>query len=280
MAEFSNQFGTPGLSATAFSVESSLYWGDFKNLLFTYGWVLSSSTDAASSPTTSLRPGLVLGQISTGQTNAGLFKPAAPTATDGSDRAMAVLPFGLSMLDGNGTAANKRVPLIVGGPVQAAALKANHATAGTEAEWVAWFKQQMGLRFVFDDVPPGAGMNFASRGKTIVKSAMADLTLVAGDNGATIMCTYAGASTINLPAIAPGLEFEFINLVDQNMVIATASSADNIIGLGDIGADTATFSTMSEKLGAHCRIFSRYTSDGATLKWHLMIFNEATATLA
>lgn len=280
MADFSNQFGVPGLSAPASSVESELYWSDWKQLLFSYGFVLSSSTDAASTPTTSLRPGLVLGQIATGETNAGYFKPCLPTNTDGSDVPVAVLPFGLSMLDAGASAANKFVPLIVGGPVRASALKASHATPATEAEYVTRFKQQMSFRYVFDDFTFGLGRNFASQGRTIVKSAMADLTLVAGNNGATILATYAGASTVNLPAIAPGLEFEFWNLVDQNLTVATASSADNIVTLGDIAADSVAFSTMSEKLGAGMRIYSRYTSDLATLKWHVVNLGTATITAA
>lgn len=276
--DFSNQFGVPGLSAPASSVESELYWSDWKQLLFSYGFVLSSSTDAASTPTTSLRPGLVLGQIAPGETNAGYFKPCLPTNTDGSDVPVAVLPFGLSMLDAGGSAASKFVPLIVGGPVRASALKASHATANTEAEYVARFKQQMSYRFVFDDLVFGLGRNFASQGRTIVKSAMADLTLVAGNNGATVLLTYAGASTVNLPAIAPGLEFEFWNLVDQNLTIVTAGSADNIVCMGDIAADQIAISTMSEKLGVGLRIFSRYSSDLATLKWHVVCLSEATVT--
>jgi hypothetical protein len=102
----------------------------------------------------------------------------------------------------------------------------------------------------------------------------ASYTVTAADSGAVFHTTGAtGAVTFTLPAPASGLYYAFFNTVDQNMVI-TCGTTDVIVHLNDAAADSITFSTSSEKIGAACQVWS----DGA--KWFAVTHNGATATVA
>ena len=73
------------------------------------------------------------------------------------------------------------------------------------------------------------------------------------DTGKLFTTTGAtGAVTATLPAPATTLKGTYcrvFNTVDQNLVIAVTGN-DTLITLNDVAADTVTFSTSSEKIGA------------------------------
>lgn len=90
-----------------------------------------------------------------------------------------------------------------------------------------------------------------SRMKFQVISA-ATKTLTYDECGQIFYMTYAGATTVTLPAntyAVKGRWFLFINTVDQAHVYA-AATADSLIADGDLEADSVTFSTSSHKAGS------------------------------
>ena len=101
-------------------------------------------------------------------------------------------------------------------------------------------------------------------------------TVTAAENG-TLFTTGTGAVTFTLPTIAAGLCYEFLNLVDADMAIASAGSLDNIILFNDASADSATFGTSAKKIGAYCRVRSNSAGD----KWYFENLNQGcTVTVA
>lgn len=104
----------------------------------------------------------------------------------------------------------------------------------------------------------------------------ASYTVLAKDNGTLFTTTGAsGTVTFTLPAIAPGLAFGFLNVVDQTMGVASAEG-DNIVAINDASADSLTFSTSSQKIGAYLKVFS----NSAGTKWHYEAYTSATITVA
>lgn len=75
-----------------------------------------------------------------------------------------------------------------------------------------------------------------------------DLTVTAAMNGTLFLAT--AAVNFTLPTKAAGLHFGFMQLTDNNLVITSAGSADDLVTDGDLGADTITYSTSSHKIGA------------------------------
>lgn len=84
----------------------------------------------------------------------------------------------------------------------------------------------------------------------------ASYTVTATDNGKFFTTTGAsGAVTFTLPAIAnvwDGWSAEFVNVVDQNLVV-TAPSGKFVLD-GNAAATTATFSTASHKIGSRLKV--------------------------
>ena len=63
------------------------------------------------------------------------------------------------------------------------------------------------------------------------------------------------AVTFTLPAFADGLEYTFFNAVDQNMTVASGT-ADKMMVINDIAADSVAFSSASEKIGGVVTVVS------------------------
>lgn len=102
----------------------------------------------------------------------------------------------------------------------------------------------------------------------------ADLTVTAAMNGTFFLAT--GAVTFTLPTKAAGLAFGFMQTADANMVIASASSADDLVTDGDAGADTITYSTSSHKIGSAAAVM---IAPDLT-KWLTFSLNETAQTIA
>jgi hypothetical protein len=93
----------------------------------------------------------------------------------------------------------------------------------------------------------------------IVNETTATRTITTADYGKTIICSYAGATTITLPAPSTatvGAVFWVVESVDQSLTI-TGSIANNnaIIADGVLTSDNVAFSTASHKIGAMARVF-------------------------
>src|SRR5262245_24066755 len=166
----------PGLGAAGYNYETSFRWGP-SGLGAIQGMQISGAArDAGASPTSSLRPGLLLGQI----TASGLLKEYNPTGTDGSQNVYGILMEGLKVVDNDGTNTNRIYGVLVWGLVKAAGLLLLDENA----------RAQMAGRFWFDDDLSGS----TTGGYSAPVAKTADYTVVnSTDNGKTF--TNQGAST-------------------------------------------------------------------------------------
>jgi len=207
--------------------------------------IVSTATDAGNSPTTVLRPGLILGRI----TSSGKYTTWSASATDGSQVAECVLLEEVNMLDpATAAAADRYWSAAASGRLKAGSLINLDYT--NRAQLVA-------KGFSFDD---GKWAILPYKGE-VAKAA--DYTVVASDNGMLFTTLGAsGAIVFTLPALTAGLTFTFLNLVDQNMTI-TSAEGDNIVAVNDLSADSVAYSTSSMKIGARCRV----TGNAAGTKW-------------
>lgn len=241
----------PGIRAATFTEEAAVTFGRFEFEEYDPLGILVSTTVDNNTPTTSLKPGLLLGKVA----SSGKYKHYDPAATDGSQSIAGILVNGLSMLGTSGSAEDKSAggagaPILIRGRVKVGSLHRQDGTALTLFD-----KQQLQhLGFELDtNVPPMVyGDQLVHR---VTKTA--NYTIVAADNGTDFdNAGDADAITFTLPAIADGYVFHFRNLVDQNMTIASAEG-DNIVATNNATADSISFQTASQKIGASVRVYSR-----------------------
>jgi len=255
---YSGQFGMPGVSAALTTYDAELLWGGDESkipVLRASGVISSAAADAGNTPTTLMRKGMLLGKI----TASGELKQWNPDGTDGSEQLHSVLPVEQYMVDGTGTAVDRFGPVILSAPLKASALLIEGATlVGSTDEFLAR-KRLHEQGCVLDDDPQGwlAGVN-----RRYISKAT-DYTVLASDNGAIFLADTANA-TFTLPALKPGLQFDFVRCSDHNLVV-TSAEGDNVIVGNDLSADSVTYSTSSNKIGARVRVTGIYL--GTTLKW-------------
>ena len=251
------QFGIPGQTDANFASLVDLLWGGDESrveVLRTSSYAIDSTArDAANTPTTVLRAGLLMGVDASN----GVIMQYNPAATDGSQYIHGILPVELSMVDGLGIAVDRYAPMIVRAPVKASRLLILGAALVGHADEYNARRQLRNAGFILDDDPQGhkAGA-FRMEAKT------ENYTVVAGDNGKMFTTLgAAGAVNFTLPTLARGLEFEFFNEVDQNMVITAA--AGTLVVHNNAAATSIAFSTSSEKIGGKVKI----RANTAGTKW-------------
>lgn len=262
-------FGVPGIGADITNFEAQIFWGGDASKVATWfnGHILSSTVDSNNTPTTVLRPGLVLGRI----TASGKLKQYDPTASDGSEIAIAVLAHELRMTDFNGTAFDRQIAVAVGGQVRGGRLIESGASSDTLGQIA---RAQMHGRFLFDDDLIGNRMPFVH-----VLAKTADYTVLVGDNNKIF--TNQGATGIvifTLPTVARGLRYRFFAEADFDMRVASAVG-DIIVAFNDATADAVYFSeTDSEVIGGAIEMIAN--ADGT--KWLTFLhlgFESQTVTI-
>lgn len=119
-----------------------------------------------------------------------------------------------------------------------------------------------------------------SSGRPVVAAKTAAYTVTALDEGkiftnrgASGSVTFTLPVTTNLPV---GWACRFIGVADQNLVVASNGSADNITTFNDATADSITFSTAGELIGSAVEV----VWDGTSWLAFLMINETATPTIA
>ena len=248
-------FGAAGQGALLETVEKELLWGgDTGKLIAVYknGVVDGATRDATNSPTTILRPGLVLGKLTSG----GQYTEYDPTATDGSEVASAILPIELRAQDFDSNNADRHLLLLVSGFVKASQLIGLDQMA----------RAQLSRQFVFDD---DLGGNSNPWGLVVAKAS--DYTVTAADNNRIFtMQGAAGAVNFTLPAIDRGLRFRFFNEANQNMTV-TAATADTMVVFNDLAADSIAYSTANERIGGSIEVIA----NADETKW--LVFNNLGA---
>mgnify|MGYP000101909235 CR=1 FL=1 len=122
-----------------------------------------------------------------------------------------------------------------------------------------------------------AGTRQPGRQREVV-NVTASTTLSYVDAGKTITNVgAAGAVTITLPAPSTcrdGDDIIVLSCVDQNLIVASGT-ADTLITLNDIAADSVALQTTSEKAGGGFL----FTCVGGSAKWHVTVLCEETQTV-
>lgn len=274
MSVIGGAFGNvPGLDSAYTTYENAFSWGlpnTGRGLILPCP-ILATAVDAGASPTWRLRPGLVLGKI----TSTGKLKQYDATATDGSQIAFGVLMQGLAMQDPySGTTRDKFLGVLVSGPLQGAALY------GLDQKARGDLKAQ---GCIFDDDPHGAIAYYRVQETAVGAGLTVTMTTTTYPNGTQLVFTTGtGATAFTLPAPVAGLRYKFTNGIDQNMQIL-APTADTLITDGDLAADSVIFSTASHKIGSEVELMTFYDSGaagGTTVagyKW--WAFNRGSTTM-
>lgn len=259
-------FGQPGIGSLVQTAEREIFWGgddSHQRPLLVNGIVDGASRDAGNTPTTVLRPGLLLGTLS------GQYIQWDGAATDGTQWLTGVLPTEIRATDFDGNDADRVLAIAVSGPLKASQLLIKgSALVGHAQEYLAR-RQLVSAGFVLDDDPMGY---LGGKGQRVEHKAT-DYTIVAADNGKKFFAT--AAATFTLSALKAGLEFEVEQTADANLSVASAEG-DNIVTIHDAATDSVAFSTSSQKIGARARVWSAYVN--GTLKWLIQIEPGFTAT--
>ena len=257
MSTLLNYTGLPGMNTPALSTENVFLWGPDTWYLTKGVQIDSAATDAGGSPTTDLRPGLVLGTI----TSSGNVTAYSPTATDGSQVASGILFAGVRMLDplSNNAAAQLGV-MIVAGPVKGASLYGIDQNA----------RGQLFGRIICDD--DLVGNRFGWR-DTVAKTGNYTVTVADRD---TIFTTTGNAAplTFTLPAPQKGLKYRFLNTVGQNMLVT--APAGKLVAFNNAAATTVALQTAGNLIGSGFEI----VSDEAGAKWLACPIGAGTVTVS
>lgn len=249
----------PGFSSAAETYESVVSWGK-EGLAVVIGAIINGTArDAGNTPTTVLRPGLLLGQI----TSSGELKEYNPAGTDGSEQVYGILLSGFRMQDLDANNVNRFVWVLVGGPVQASKLILLDNQA----------RRQMANRFLLDDDILGRRNGGYLRWRR-EQAKTANYTVVANDAGTLFTNTgAAGAVTFTLPALAVNAgPFGFLVAADQNVTVASAA-ANQIIAFNNAAASSLAFSTVGSRIGG----FLEFYTNVAGTKWHVENHSQGNA---
>lgn len=249
-------WGNPGVGTAREVYESEILWGSdqCRNAALWQSVVISGAArDAGNTPTTILRPGLVLGKLTSG----GKLMEFNWDLTDGSEKFFGVLDTELKATDYDANNADRVFRVLTNrAPVKASKLLIEGAAfVGHAGEFIAR-RQMVTAGFIFDDDP--AGFLAGQQMRTVAKAA--DYTVATTDNGT--MFTNAGASAkivFTLPAIQAGLEYTFYS-EDNDGLRITAATADTIVCHNDTAADSIDLATTGRNIGGVLRI--RANADG------------------
>lgn len=268
-------FGVAGVGSLTITSEKNIYWGaDLAKLpMLRKSFIVSGAArDAGNTPTTNLRPGLLMGIL----TSSGELEEWDADASDGTQYIASVLDTPLRAIDFDANNADRSIGLPVRAPVKAANLLIQgSAFVGHVDEYLAR-RQLHSAGFVLDDDPFGYKAGFGYRFETISAE---DHTITADDNGKTFIYTHtaAAASAITLPTIKPGLEFYLLRGANSGEdFVIQSSEGDNMIVGNDMQADSVTWTTTGQMIGAGGVIRSVYVA--TTLHWHFDLYTPPFGT--
>lgn len=268
-------FAKPGQGAAKMTTEREIVPQGFDQVaLFKSGVVSGAARDAGNTPTTILRPGLLLGKLDSGSE----FEEWDADASDGTQNIGAILWKELRATDFDANNTDRVFTLLTGNcPLIASQLLIQGAAfVGHVDEFLAR-RQLHSAGFKLDDDPFGY---LAGAGSRVFHETGTTDTLTASQNGATLFYNNAASVTVTLPAAQPGLEYEICRVGDEELIIVSPT-ADNVIVGNDLSADGVTITTAGEHLGARWRLRSVYVA--TTIKWliegPLCPFGTGTATL-
>lgn len=244
--------GLPGMNTAVQSTESAILWGPNTWYLTKDIVLTSGATDSTNTPTTDLRPGLVLGKVD----SSGEYTAYSASATDGSQIAEGVLFHGVRMLDPlSGSAADQLARMVVAGAVKGGNLIGLDSVA----------RSQMRGRVIFDDDIVGGQWPFRQEVAKTSAYTVGSTTSALLESGTLFTNTGAvGSVTFTLPTRAAGLVYHFLVVADQTVIVASAAG-DDMVTVNDAAADSVAFSTAGDKIGG----FVTVSCNAAATKWYV-----------
>ena len=251
-------YGVPGTGAIQETTPREIFWGGdrAKGLVVTQnGHYSGAIRDAGNSPTTVIRPGLLVGALTSG----GKLEEWDGDAADGTENIAGVVAEEFRATDFDGNNSDRALDVVVRAPLKASQLLIQGTALTSHVDEFLARRQLHAMGCQLDDDPQGYKAGAAHR----YSAKAASYTVVEADNGTTFVAHTADA-TFTLPTIHAGLEYEFVRLDDFELAVASAEG-DNMIGGNDASGDSITFTTAGEQIGARVKVVSIYAN--GTLKW-------------
>lgn len=249
-------WGVPGVGSTVSTSESELLWGSDharSSALWQSGIISSAAADAGNTPTTELRPGLIVGIV----TSSGEYEEWDADASDGTQDIAGIVDVPIRTTDYDGTAQDRVFRILRGkAAIRASKLLIQGTALTSHVDEFLARRQLHAAGFVLDDDPLGYKAGASPRTQTV----SANTTVTEAENGTTFFDT-ATDSTFTLPTIHPGLEYEFVSTGVGAMTIAS-SEGDNMVVPGDASADSVT---LDGEISNHVKVRACYVS--TTPKW-------------
>lgn len=256
-------WGVPGSGTLIESTEREILWGGdrAKGLVLEGNANYSGAARDAghTSYTTVLRAGLIMGQLTTGAE----LEEWDADAADGTEHIYGVVPYEIRTQDFNATDTDRVAGIILSAPVKASQLLIQGTALTSHVDEYLARRQLHTAGFRLDDDPQGylAGVNPRYQNKAT------DYTVVGDDNG-SIFFSHTADANFTLPTIAAGLEFTFIQTENFELAVTSAEGGNMIVG-NDLSANSVTFTTTAEQIGAIVKVTGVYAN--GTLKWHVAI---------
>lgn len=276
MADLPSYGAMPGIGSLVETAEKVIIFGRDADLLYqNQATIKSTAVDAGNTPTTLLRAGLALGR----KTSDKLLYALDPDAADGTERYAGILLRDISMLDAAGVVENKYGHVLRRGPVKAADILVQGTVLTSSVDEMLVRRMMLAAGCEFDDDVMGI-LGRLDPVTNLLDSTVARVCTKA-DSGSRIFFSNAAAVLVTLPTIGAGMVFEFVRAADEEIVVASAAGDDMVVG-NDLSADSVTFTTAGQQIGAIIRVEGVYF--GTTLKWLVTLppapFGTGTATLA
>jgi hypothetical protein len=253
----------PGLDAIDLTTTAELCWGGDATTGLHYwvsGVIDGATRDAGSTPTTILRPGLVMGRLDAG----GKFTNYDPAAQDGSEVAVAILGTELRAQDFNASDTDRVFRVLVKGLVKASSLHGLDDQA----------RVQLSPRFTFDDdlVTSQRFLGMPWKHEELTASR----ALVAADAGKRLVLTSADC-TITMPPIhtSQGFAIEVLRASDHELKIRSYEGANMIFG-NQLQGTSITWTEDGEQIGVRVRV--EHIHVGNKQKWLTTYFEPVKGT--
>lgn len=272
-------YDIPGVGSTSTASAREIIWGATDNrahIVRGSRIISSAAADAVNSPTTNLRSGLLLGNV----TASDELLQWDPLATDGSKDIAAVLetPYELRTTTLDGTARDSYYKVLYRAPLMTSQLLIKGAAFVGHAYEILARQQLHRAGFILNDDPMGYKTGLVPRTEWATATTLAPTAL---QNGTTFYISNAASVTVTLPTIVAGLKYTFIRIADEEMIVAAA----NLMLVGnDVAADNITFTTAGQQIGAAVEVSAEYTASAGTLKWRATMpwafFGTGTASMA
>jgi len=249
--------GTPGVDAIRESHEVSPLWSTEGVVRIPFPIVDGSARDATNTPTTHLRAGLLLAK----ETSSGQYTEWDADATDGSQDLAGVLGGDVSVIDNDGADLDRNPWIIARALLRTSALRIQGTLLTSHADEFLARRQLFQMGCMLDDDIQGFKSGLVPRYDRVTGTTD---TLTEAETGKQIWYSNAASTTVTLPTIHAGLRYILLREGDEEFVI-TSAEGDNIIAGNDLSADSITFTTASEHIGAGVEIEGIYLN--GTLKW-------------